>query len=211
MIRSGSGQPPGAPVLPPTVTPGAGAVGAVYASARSAAAARHPIRVIVLGEPQRGDDGVAFVVTRAVVSALDPTVRDRLEVRETGQLDPADLVELATTGAAVVVDAVIGVPPGEVVVLPLGRLATAASDDGGGWSASDDPMPTPRSTHVLPVDQLVALAAALRGSVPRGVLVGLGGACFDLGAGFSPPVEAALPAFGAAIRAEIERLAADVA
>jgi hydrogenase maturation protease len=193
------------------VAPGAGAVGAAYADARSAAAARHPIRVIVLGEPQRGDDGVAYVATRSVVGALDPTIRDRLEVRETGQLDPADLVELAATGAAVVVDAVVGVPPGKVVVVPLGRLATAASEEGGRRMDSDDPIPTPRSTHVLPVDQLVALAAALRGSVPRGVLVGLGGSCFELGAGFSPPVEAALPAFGAAIRAEIERLAADAA
>ena len=173
---------------------------AAYASARSIAAARHPIRVIVLGEPTRGDDAVAFPATRDAVAALPQAVRGRVEVRETGQLDPADLVELTAEGAAVVVDAVVGVDAGEVVVLSLERLAALASEAGA--------CPSPRSSHVLPVEQLVALAVALRGSPPRGVLVGVGGARFGIGEPLSPAVEAAVPDLAAAIRAEIERLAA---
>ena len=69
--------------------------------------------------------------------------------------------------------------------------------------------PVPRSSHVLPVEQLVALAAALRGSPPRGVLVGVGCVSFGLGESMSPAVVAAIPAFTAAIRTEIERLVAE--
>jgi hydrogenase maturation protease len=175
-----------------------GSMAEVYARARCAASARHPIRVIVLGETHRGDDAVAFAAVRAALTGLEPEVIDLLDVRETGQLDPADLVELAASGWAIVVDAVVGVPPGEIVTLPLAELSQRATAGTGG-------SPVPRSTHVLPVDQLIALAAALRGSPPPGVLVGLGSACFDLGAGLTPPVLAALPAFADAIQGEIGR------
>jgi hydrogenase maturation protease len=189
-------QGPTEPALEPGE--GGGSMAEAYARARSAASERHPIRVIVLGEPHRGDDGAAFLAVRVALVGLAPDVIDLLDVRETGQLDPADLVELAATGRAILVDAVVGVPPGEIVVLPLSELAAWAI--GGTAGAA-----VPRSTHVLPVDQLVALAAALRGSPPPGVLVGLGSRGFDLGAGLSEPVTAALPAFGAAIQAEIDR------
>lgn len=175
-------------------------LGAAYASARSMAAARHPIRVIVLGEPTRGDDGVAFPATRDAIAALPPAIRGRVEVRETGQLDPADLVELTGEGVAIVVDAVVGVAAGEVVILSLERLAALASET--------EVRPSPRSSHILPVEQLVALAVALRGSPPRGVLVGVGGERFGIGEPLSPAVQAAVPVLAAAVRAEIERLAA---
>ena len=172
-----------------------------FAEARARSAGNHPVLVIVLGERHRGDDGVAFAAVGAAMAALSPMAQSRVEVRETGQLDPADLVELPVGGAAVVVDAVAGVPVGEVVVLPLEAVAAGVSDAGS---------PVPRSSHVLPVDQLVALAAALRGSPPRGVLVGVGGERFGFGEGLSPGVEAAVPAFVAAIRVEVERLVAAI-
>jgi hydrogenase maturation protease len=165
-----------------------------YAVARARTAASHPIRVIVLGEPHRGDDGVAFVAVREAMAGIAEALAARVEVRETGQLDPADLVELAPDGAAVVVDAVIGAMAGEIVVIPLEDVAAAGAVQA-------------RSTHVLPVDQLVGLAAALRGSTPPGVLVGIGGEHFQFGAGLSPAVAAAVPSFAAAVRAEIERIA----
>jgi hypothetical protein len=55
----------------------------------------------------------------------------------------------------------------------------------------------------------MALAEALRGSLPRGAFVGIGGAEFGFGEGLSAPVAAGLPAFVTAIADEIRRLAAD--
>ena len=147
-----------------------------------------PIRVIVLGERHRGDDAVAFVAARRAIASLDDHDRSLVELRETGQLDPADLVELPGGGAAVVVDAVVGVRAGEIVVLPLERLADLAA----GRIARDGREAMPRSSHVLPVDQLVALATALRGDPPEGVLVGIGGSMFELGSEPSPAVAVAI-------------------
>jgi hydrogenase maturation protease len=175
-----------------------------FAEARARAASDHPVLVIVLGERHRGDDGVGFAAVEAAMNALAPQDAARVDVRETGQLDPADLVELAVDGGAVVVDAVVGVAVGEVVVLPLEVVAAAAPAP----AAPPPGTPVPRSSHVLPVDQLVALAAALRGAPPRGVLVGVGCERFGFGEGLSPVVEAAVPAFAAAIRVEVERLLA---
>lgn len=180
--------------------PGATAPSGGFAEARARSATDHPVRVIVLGESHRGDDGVGFVAVASVMAGLPPHIRARVEVRETGQLDPADLIELSSAAAAIVVDAVVGVPVGEVVVLPLELVAA---------SSPATAAPVPRSSHVLPVDQLVALAAVLRGGPPEGVLVGVGGERFGFGEGLSPAVEAAMPRFAAAIRAEIERLVAE--
>lgn len=158
-----------------------------------------PIRVLVLGERHRGDDAVAFVAARRAVALLDEHDRPLVELRETGQLDPADLVELPGGGAAVVVDAVVGVPAGEIVVLQLERLADLAA----GRIAREGREAMPRSSHVLPVDQLVALATALRGDPPKGVLVGIGGSRFELGSEPSPAVAAATDAFIARIAEEL--------
>jgi hypothetical protein len=48
----------------------------------------------------------------------------------------------------------------------------------------------------------------MRGSPLRGSFVGLGATGFAFGEGLSAPVAAALPAFAAAIEAEVRRLAA---
>ena len=125
--------------------------------------------------------------------------RARVEVRETGQLDPADLVELAADGGAVVVDAVVGVPVGEVVVLPLEVVAAGTR----GTSA-----PVPRS------------AARATGGPARGARGGAArdhrraacwsawGAAARARGADAPAVAVAIPALTAAIRAEIERLVA---
>jgi hydrogenase maturation protease len=147
------------------------------------------------------------VAVREVAADLPPDVLDRVEIRETGQLDPADLVELAAAGGAIVVDAIVGVPAGEVVVLPLEMLA--AGTPGSGRQGCSGAIP--RSSHVLPVDQLVALAAALRGAPPRGVLVGVGCERFGYGESLSPAVAAAVPLLAAVIRSEIARLLHDTA
>lgn len=156
-----------------------------------------PVRLIVLGDRSRGDDAVAYAAVHEALAGLPDPVRARIDVRETGQLDPADLVEIPDGGAAVIVDAVVGVPPGQLVSLPLAEIEPVAEG-----------MPVPRSSHVLPVDQLVALAGALRGGDPPGVLVGVGAEHFEFGDPLSPAVACAIPALACAVRRELERLVA---
>jgi Ni,Fe-hydrogenase maturation factor len=64
----------------------------------------------------------------------------------------------------------------------------------------------PATSHSLPPDQVLALAEELRGSPFRGVFVGIGPVEFGFGEELSPRVAAGLPAFTAAIEAEIRRL-----
>ena len=60
----------------------------------------------------------------------------------------------------------------------------------------------------MPPDQVVALAAELRGAVPQGVFVGIGGAEFGFGEELSGVVHAALPEYVAALCEAIRSLAA---
>jgi hydrogenase maturation protease len=156
-----------------------------------------PVRLIVLGDRSRGDDAVAYAAVREALVGLDSETRERIDVRETGQLDPADLVEVPECGAALVVDAVVGAPPGAVVRIPLAEIRTIG-----------ERQLVPRSSHVLPLDQLVALAGALRGADPPGVLVGVGAERFEFGETISPRVAESIPALAAAVREELERLIA---
>ena len=172
-----------------------GSAGASASDAPAAAghgdprAARLPL--LVCGELSRGDDAVAF----AAVAALPPAVRDRVDIVACGQLAVDHLLDVPAGVACVVVDAAVGVPPGEVVTL---SLADVAARRGGG---------APRSSHTLAPDQAIALAATLRGAPPEGAFVGIGGADFALGADLSPAVRAGLPRLVERLVMEIERLA----
>jgi hydrogenase maturation protease len=148
--------------------------------------------VLVCGEPERGDDAAAF----AAVAALPADILARVDVVHCGQLEVDHLLDVPDGAPCIVVDAAIGVAPGEVVVIPLPDVAARA----GGAA--------PRSSHTLPPDQAISLAAALRGRPPDGVFVGIGGRSFGLGAGLSPEVEAAMPRLVERLAEEIVRLGA---
>ncbi len=155
------------------------------------------IPLFVCGEPARGDDAAGH----AVVELLSPVIRGRVEVVVAGQLDVLFLMDLPAGVPCVVVDAVAGLPPGEIWVRPLASLvdrARALADDGRG--------PEPRSSHELPLEQVLALAAILRDAPPAGTFVGIGGSCWDVGTPLTLPVAQALPAYAAAIEAAIEAL-----
>ena len=67
-------------------------------------------------------------------------------------------------------------------------------------------MPTPRSSHELPIDQVLGLAGALRpGGLPDGSFVGIGGRRFGYGRPLLRSVRLNLTAFQAAITAELSR------
>jgi hydrogenase maturation protease len=131
--------------------------------------------VLVCGDPSRGDDGAAI----AAVARLErdaPPVR----VRRVGQLEPDDLVKAVSGGGrCIVVDAVRGIDPGRIVEVPLRTLGAV---DG----------PQPASSHALPMEIVIGLAEALGADIDRAVFVGIGGRCFELGAGLSPGVAASL-------------------
>ncbi|MGA3029794.1 MAG: hydrogenase maturation protease [Candidatus Limnocylindrales bacterium] len=150
---------------------------------------RAAVRVLVCGERLRGDDGAA---ARAI-ETLDAETRALVDIAEVGQLSIEALLDVPEGAALVVVDAAVGLAPGAVVTLPL-------DDVGRGGTL-------PASSHALPPDQVIGLAAELRGELPRGCFVGIGGVEFGFGEGLSPRIEAGLPAFAATIAAEIRRLA----
>jgi hydrogenase maturation protease len=153
------------------------------------------IPVFVCGEPARGDDAAAF----AAVGLLPPAVRARASIVPVGGLDVLLLLDLPPGKPCVVVDAVAGLAPGEIWVRSLAALvdrAQALTDAGRA--------PEPRSSHELPLDQVLALAATLRDAPPAGTFVGIGGSCWEAGTPLSAPVAAALPAFAAAIAAAVE-------
>jgi len=67
--------------------------------------------------------------------------------------------------------------------------------------------PTPRSSHELPVDQVLGIAETLRpGGLPDGTFVGIGGRRFGYGRPRSRSVRLNRAAFQAAIAAELSRL-----
>ncbi len=155
------------------------------------------LRLVVCGEPSRGDDGLGPAAVEAVLARLPPSLGARVEVRRRRGLDPVDLLDLPDEAAALVVDCVVGPRPGSLVRLPLEELARSGR-------------PAPASTHSLPIADVLHLARVVAGRSPRGVFLGLAGASFELGAPLSPAVAGALPAFGQAIRTEIERLLGEV-
>ncbi len=157
------------------------------------------VPVFVCGEPARGDDAAGF----AAIDLLPPDIRARADVVPAGRLDILLLMDLPADAPCVVVDAVAGIPPGEVWVRPLAELvdrARALADSGRA--------PEPSSSHELPLEQVLALAATLRDAPPAGTFVGIGGSCWDVGTPLTAPVAAGLPAFVAAIAAAIGSAAA---
>jgi hydrogenase maturation protease len=150
------------------------------------------VRLLVCGERLRGDDGAAL----SAVASLPPDIRAMAEIVETGQLGVEALLDVPEGVAVIVADATVGAAAGRVVTMPLADVARSAGSGAG-----------PASSHSLPPDQALALAEELRGSLPRGSFVGIGGAEFGYGEGLSEAVAAGLPAFATAIADEIRRFA----
>jgi hydrogenase maturation protease len=153
------------------------------------------VRLLVCGNADRGDDGAALSAIATLLPSLPAALLERLEVRRCGHLRVEDLTDVPQGEVAMVVDAAVGVPPGHVVTLPLRAIV------------ADDTAPTPRSSHELPIDQVLGLASALRpGGLPDGSFVGIGGRRFGYGRPLSRSVRLNMTAFQAAIASELARL-----
>lgn len=141
------------------------------------------IRVVGVGRPEAGDDGVGPLVA----AALPPLPG----VEVLAPVAPWLLVELcADVDGVVVVDAALGGVPGAVHAVP----ASALLDDPG-WS-----------THDLSVGQALGVARAVHGAVPvRIVAVDVGRRPVE-GAPTSDAVRRAVPCAVALVRAAVEAL-----
>ena len=143
------------------------------------------VRVIGIGEPAAGDDGVGRVVLERLRSQGVPDDVELHEVR-----DPTEIVDLLAGAALVVViDAVIGGRPGEVLDLRPEELAARG-------------MPAV-STHVVGVLEAIELASVLHAQPQPPVRV-VGVAIeppSGLGAALSPAVAAAVPGAVGRVRA----------
>ena len=152
-----------------------------------------PVRLLVCGNADRGDDGAALAAVTGLLAGLPPHLLAVLEVRPCEPLELEDLLELPDDSACVIVDAALGLTPGTVVTIALTDLPERDARTG----------PVARSSHVLPIGQLVAIAEVMRDRPLDGSLVAIGGDSFGFGPGLGRPVREALPAFRAAIEAAL--------
>ena len=153
------------------------------------------VRLLVCGNADRGDDGAALSAVATLLPSLPAAMLERLEVRRCGHLRVEDLIEVPDGEVAVVVDAAVGIAPGHVVTLSIREIV------------GDPAAATPRSSHELPVDQVLGLAEVMRpGGLPDGSFIGIGGRRFGYGRPLSRSVRINMPAFQAAIAAELSRL-----
>ena len=146
--------------------------------------------VIGVGNPLRGDDGAGL----AVVEDRIVETRGVRVVAHPGE--GSDLLRIwEGADAAVIVDAMAsGGEPGTIVRFDASREPLPAGAAG---------RPT---GHSVGIAETIEMARAL-GRLPRDVVVlGVVGANFELGAGLSEPVAAALDALAEAVVAEAQRL-----
>lgn len=151
------------------------------------------VRIIVCGNADRGDDGVALATVATLLPALPPDLQTELEVRRCLELHVEDLVDLPLGVDCLILDAVAGPEPGEVVRMTLHEL-------------TERPPFSPRSSHELPIHLVVALAGIVRDQPVGGAFLGLAGHRFGYGTPLSRVVRAAIPAYRDAIEAELYRL-----
>jgi hydrogenase maturation protease len=159
--------------------------------------ARAPeLRILVCGTADRGDDGAALAAIAHVLPALAEELRARIEVRRCPQLDVADLLAVGPGESCIVVDTVVGVEAGRIVSMSLDDLARRPAGV------------APRSSRASSVDDALLMTEAIRGSLPAGTFVGIGGKWFGYGERYSRAVRAGLPALADAIHHSIEQLLA---
>jgi hydrogenase maturation protease len=134
------------------------------------------VRLLVCGEPLRGDDALAA----AIVDALPATTRHLVTLWHVAAPMPEDLVD--APGPVIILDAVRGPAPGEVIDLPLAALLAPEHETAAA------------SSHALPLPAVIGIVEQVRGSLPEGRFIGIAATRFTLGAPLSASVRMALPA-----------------
>jgi hydrogenase maturation protease len=130
------------------------------------------VRVLACGSIDRGDDGVALRVVRA----LSQFVRREASIEAVGYLSPELLMGDPPNMRRLVVDCVAGLPCGEILDLPLADLPALEAQMGT------------TSSHALAPGAAVALADLLGCVRPTDRFLGIGGESFAVGDDLSPAV-----------------------
>ena len=146
--------------------------------------------VFACGDPLRGDDSVA---PRACTS-LPPETLARADVKLIGALEAEYLRDLPPGVRAVIVDAVVGPPAGELVEMDLADMSGRAQKV------------VTTSTHQLPLDRVVALAQLLRDEPVVGRFVGVGIESVAIGEEPTASVEASIPLLRDAVARAVAEL-----
>ena len=135
------------------------------------------VDVLVCGNADRGDDGAPI----AAAPLLDWLLASPGHLRVVGELDVTHLCSIPDDDGLVIVDAATGLEPGAIAMLRL--------DDAGAYGSRI----RPRSSHALPIPEVVAIANTLRGQPLDGRIVVIGGIRFGLGEPLSDAVGRAIP------------------
>ena len=151
--------------------------------------------VFVCGSVDRGDDGAAVIAVGRLLARLDRGRLRTIAIERCGQLDVQDLLDVPAGTPVLIVDAAAGIRAGRLVKRSLDELI----DHRRG--------PAPRSSHALPINQLLGIVNVLVAEPLRGYFVGIGGADFSPGSSLSPQVAREMPAFIDAVGAAIDELA----
>jgi hydrogenase maturation protease len=144
-----------------------------------------PVRIVALGNADRGDDGAALVVARRF--------RDVITVFLAGRPGPDLLDLLPAEEECILMDVVSsGSAPGTLHRFPLGELTPGRLPD------------LRVSSHGFGPGEALSLGRALGRPTPQGLFLGIEGESYGVGEGLSPAVEEALPRLENAVREALE-------
>jgi len=145
------------------------------------------VRMIALGNPDRGDDGAAMLVAERF--------RDEAAVVSAGRPGPALLDLLIPDRPCILLDVTVsGALPGSIHEFDLHELEPAVLPD------------SRLSSHGFGPAETLALARSLGRTLPRGMFMGIEGESFRLGEGLSLRVRQALQGFEDRIRETVRTL-----
>jgi hydrogenase maturation protease len=149
------------------------------------------VMVFACGDPLRGDDSVAPLAC----TSLPAETRALADIKLIGAMEAEYIRDIPVGVRAVIVDAVVGPPPGEIVDMDLFEMSGRAQKV------------VTTSTHQLPLDQVVAIGQLLRDEPVVGRFVGVAIEAVEIGAEPSASVEAAVPLLRDAVARAVEELA----
>jgi len=161
------------------------------------ACAPRSLQILVCGNADRCDDGAAIWAIQHLLPNLAVFEASGMAVTECGQLDVDDLVH--ARGPVLIVDTAVGLAPGAVVTLDFDQLMAHPKEI------------APRSSHALPIDQVIGITRSLRDTPMEGLFVGIGAADLGYGQNLSIPVREGMGDFVVAIERALTRLASNSA